>query len=96
LDGIVMMSGRPIRVGREVKGSEIIDLAPTILYLMGIEIPVDMDGKVLTSALIKDYTETHPIVHGKTIHEDTGEAVTTYSDKEAEKIEKRLKDLGYL
>jgi predicted AlkP superfamily phosphohydrolase/phosphomutase len=96
LDGVVMMSGRPIKVGREIKGSEIIDLAPTILYLMGIEIPVDMDGKVLTSALIEDYTETHPIVHGKTIHEDTGEAVTTYSHEDAEKIERRLKDLGYL
>ena len=61
-----------------------------------MEIPVEMDGKILTSALIKDYTETHPIVYGKTIHEDTVEAVTTYSHEEAEKIERRLKDLGYL
>ncbi|HKZ57628.1 MAG TPA: alkaline phosphatase family protein [Thermodesulfovibrionales bacterium] len=96
LDGVLMMSGKPIKVGTEIKGSEIIDLAPTILYLMGMEIPVEMDGKILTSALIKDYTETHPIVYGKTIHEDTVEAVTTYSHEEAEKIERRLKDLGYL
>lgn len=96
LDGVIMMSGKPIEAGAELEGSEIIDLAPTILYLMGLQIPVEMDGKVLTSALIKGYTETHSIVQGKTIHEDTGEAVTTYTHEEAEKIERRLKDLGYL
>lgn len=96
LDGVIMMFGELMKAGTELKGSEIIDLAPTILYLMGTEIPIDMDGKVLTSALIKDYLETHPIVYRKTTHDDVNEVITTYSREEAQEIEGRLKDLGYL
>jgi predicted AlkP superfamily phosphohydrolase/phosphomutase len=96
LDGIIMMSGSPIEAGVELKGSEIIDLSPTILHLMGIKIPKDMDGRVLTSAFTKDYIETHPVVYGKKTHFNSGQVETTYTLEEAQKIEGRLKDLGYL
>jgi predicted AlkP superfamily phosphohydrolase/phosphomutase len=96
LDGVIMMLGKPIKAGMELMGSEIIDLAPTILYLMGIEIPTDMDGKVLTSALTKGFVEAHPIVYRETTQEDVKEVVATYTHEEAQKIEGRLKDLGYL
>jgi predicted AlkP superfamily phosphohydrolase/phosphomutase len=96
LDGVVMMLGKSIKAGIELKGSEIIDLAPTILYLMGIDIPEDMDGKVLTSALMDDYVRAHTIVYGKKVQEDVYEVGTTYTSEEAQKIEGRLKDLGYL
>lgn len=96
LDGVVMMLGKTTKAGMELKGSEIIDLAPTILYVMGVEIPRDMDGKVLTSALIADYLESHPIVYGESTHDGIGEVATTYSAEEAQEIEGRLKDLGYL
>jgi predicted AlkP superfamily phosphohydrolase/phosphomutase len=96
LDGIVMMHGKPIKSGTELKGSEIIDLAPTILYLMGIDIPEDMDGKVLTSALTRDFVDTHPISYKETVQGDILEPVSTYTHDEVQKIEGRLKDLGYL
>jgi len=96
LDGIIMMHGKPIQAGTELKGSEIIDLAPTILYLMGIDIPEDMDGKVLTSALTKDFIDAHPISYKETTQGDLQEPASTYTHEEVQKIEGRLKDLGYL
>ena len=39
---MVMESGRVIR-----QGARIIDLAPTILGLMGVPVPEDIDGRIL-------------------------------------------------
>ena len=47
MDGIFIAKGAGIRKGVEITGAEIIDMSPTILYMMGLPIPEDMDGKVL-------------------------------------------------
>jgi predicted AlkP superfamily phosphohydrolase/phosphomutase len=46
--GIIMLrpaTGMP--EGRELEGAKIVDVAPTILQLLGLPIPSDMEGKVL-------------------------------------------------
>ena len=96
LDGVLMMCGGPTERGVELHGCHIVDLAPTILHLMGTGIPEDMDGKVLTSAMADDYIAAHPIAYGRAADHDMDEVTRTYSSDEAEKIETRLKDLGYL
>ena len=48
--GFVLARGPRIRPG-VVHGGSIVDLAPTILHLMGSEIPADMDGAVLESLI---------------------------------------------
>jgi len=96
LDGVLMMCGGPTKSGAELQGCHIVDLAPTILHLMGTGIPEDMDGKVLTSALTEDYVAGCPVVYGKATDSTVGEVERTYSDEDAEKVEERLKDLGYL
>jgi predicted AlkP superfamily phosphohydrolase/phosphomutase len=48
--GFVLARGPRIRPG-VVRGGSIVDLAPTILYLTGTEVPADMDGAVLESLL---------------------------------------------
>jgi predicted AlkP superfamily phosphohydrolase/phosphomutase len=47
LDGIFVASGKGIRRDVEIKGSSILDLAPTILSTMGLSVPEGLDGKVL-------------------------------------------------
>lgn len=92
-EGIFVIAGRIIKTGVCIDNAEIIDLAPTILYLLDIPIPKDMDGKVLQDCFTEDYNK-------KPAYEDIAVAVTEYSpnytDDETNRVKKRLKDLGYL
>ena len=53
LYGIIAISGKDIQ-NTEVKNTEITDLAPTILHLMGLPIPREMDGRVLKEIFNKE------------------------------------------
>jgi bisphosphoglycerate-independent phosphoglycerate mutase (AlkP superfamily) len=33
--------------GRQLDGAQIVDVAPTVLQLLGLPIPIDMEGKAL-------------------------------------------------
>jgi predicted AlkP superfamily phosphohydrolase/phosphomutase len=49
--GILAASGPDLRRGDPVSGARIIDLAPTILNLLDVPVPEDMDGRVLYQVL---------------------------------------------
>jgi predicted AlkP superfamily phosphohydrolase/phosphomutase len=46
-NGIFIAYGKGIRKGTEIINAKIVDIAPTILHLMDIPIPSNMDGKIL-------------------------------------------------
>jgi predicted AlkP superfamily phosphohydrolase/phosphomutase len=47
IKGIFVAYGHDIKKGVKIENAEIIDLAPTILYMMDMPVQRDMDGKVL-------------------------------------------------
>ncbi|MFH1275559.1 MAG: alkaline phosphatase family protein [Candidatus Woesearchaeota archaeon] len=47
MDGIFMAYGPQIKKNYELKGANIWDVAPTILHMLNLPVPKDMDGKVL-------------------------------------------------
>jgi len=50
MNGIFIAHGPDIKdTGEDIERARIIDLTPTILHMFGLDIPEDMDGKVLTS-----------------------------------------------
>ena len=50
MNGIFIACGPDIKdTGENIGRARIIDLAPTILHMFNLEIPEDMDGKVLTN-----------------------------------------------
>lgn len=49
-EGVLIAAGPEIR-GGTVQGARIADIAPTILYLMGLPVARDMDGEVLWEAI---------------------------------------------
>ena len=53
MNGVFLAYGRAVQPGVQVKDAQIVDLAPTILHLMGEPVPEHMDGGVL-----------HEILHG--------------------------------
>jgi predicted AlkP superfamily phosphohydrolase/phosphomutase len=53
LNGIFVAYGPDIAKSNEVQGLKICDVAPTILHMLGLPVPRDMDGRVLTE-IFKD------------------------------------------
>lgn len=95
LEGVGAVCGPNVQVGGQIQDASLVDLAPTILYALGLPIPPDMDGRVLTEAFTPDY------VKQTALNYDTGNAVRTdfggtYSDDEEAEVIQRLADLGYV
>uniref|UniRef100_I2Q5B8 AP superfamily protein n=1 Tax=Desulfovibrio sp. U5L TaxID=596152 RepID=I2Q5B8_9BACT len=92
--GIFGAIGNNVRPGTIVAGARIIDLAPTILGLLGLAAPDSMDGRMLTevfrpATLAADGPAPTGVAPGP-----GGEQA--FSDEEAEEIAERLKNLGYM
>jgi predicted AlkP superfamily phosphohydrolase/phosphomutase len=98
LDGTLIIKGGPFKQGAAVSAAQIIDLAPTLLYLMGRPVPEDMDGRVLNDLFRPEFLEKNPVQYQKSaVADDTDQQHGAgYSDEEASKIEDRLKALGYI
>jgi predicted AlkP superfamily phosphohydrolase/phosphomutase len=60
-DGFFMAVGDGVKAGGTLTGASVLDVAPTILYLMGLPVARDMEGRVLTGILDDDFTRGHPV-----------------------------------
>jgi predicted AlkP superfamily phosphohydrolase/phosphomutase len=49
-EGLVILAGPGVAAGRVLHGARLADLAPTVLWLLGLETPGDLDGRVLVEA----------------------------------------------
>ncbi|RJQ16214.1 MAG: hypothetical protein C4560_09765 [Nitrospiraceae bacterium] len=95
--GIVFMDGEGIKRNEVINSARIIDLAPTILYWMGLAIPDDMDGKVLLDAFDDAYKAGNSPQKSATAGlQPADSSETIYSEEEKKAIEERLKSLGYV
>ncbi|MBI3948843.1 MAG: alkaline phosphatase family protein [Acidobacteria bacterium] len=96
MDGIVILYGNQIRAGVELQDASIVDIAPTILYLLGLPAQSDMDGLVLTSAIAPDHLDRYPITYDQIAVAGHDRERFEYTDEENTSIEQRLRDMGYL
>jgi predicted AlkP superfamily phosphohydrolase/phosphomutase len=94
-NGILIGNGPAFRKGVQVEGSEIIDLAPTTLYLMGVPLPGNLDGRVLDTSLTPAFLYRHPVHHAQS-GDDQEDGEMVLSAEQAAEIEERLRGLGYL
>jgi predicted AlkP superfamily phosphohydrolase/phosphomutase len=92
-EGIFVIAGKAIKATASVDNARILDLAPTILYLLDIPIPGDMDGRVLLECFEEDYIRT-PAFDSVSISKTKSDY--HYSDEETDEIKKKLEGLGYL
>ncbi|MFC1474682.1 alkaline phosphatase family protein, partial [bacterium] len=79
--GIIMMAGGPVKKGFRMPDVSHYEIAPTILYLLGMPVPEDMKGKIMTDALDPEFVERFP-----------PEFVKTYKSHIRDKIEYRKRD----
>jgi predicted AlkP superfamily phosphohydrolase/phosphomutase len=98
MEGIFIAFGEGIKKGIRIKRARIIDLAPTILNMMNTPIPIDMDGKVLEEIFTDEYIKDHPSQYAEETENDFTGNEENYlpSQEEAELVEEKLQDLGYL
>jgi predicted AlkP superfamily phosphohydrolase/phosphomutase len=94
-DGILIAYGAPFKKGAEIQGARLIDMAPTILYLLGQPVPEDMDGRVLEELFEPALIAEKPVQVGVSEGSDGGQG-GQYSAEEAAIVEERLKGLGYI
>jgi hypothetical protein len=95
-----MLCGGPIRQGFSFTDAKIVDVAPTVLYLMGLPVPEDMDGRVLTEAINEDYIATNPVCK-ESLDDESGDGAAEdarlgFTEQESELIARRLQALGYI
>jgi predicted AlkP superfamily phosphohydrolase/phosphomutase len=95
--GVLVMKGQAFKKGVRIDGARLVDVAPTLLHLMGQRIPDDMDGRVLVEAFEPEFSKQHPVQHEKSSPE-ASESVNnnSYTAEDAAQIEARLKALGYI
>lgn len=96
MEGVFIGSGPAFLPGSTLADdANLLDIAPTVLHLLGVPTPADMDGRVLTEVLDKNHVPDFVAV------EDVDAAgrvpvPVSYSDDEDSAIQQRLADLGYL
>jgi predicted AlkP superfamily phosphohydrolase/phosphomutase len=95
--GVLIAKGKAFNRGTKIEGATLVDLAPTLLYLLGQKVPEDMDGQVLTAAFDPQFLQQHTAEY-----QESSEVVAqenesaSYSAEEAARIEARLRALGYI
>ena len=92
-EGIFIAAGNGIKQNFNRFKGEIIDMAPTLLHMISLPVPDDMDGRVLSEIFI----EPKPVKY-EHIEETVSERQhdESYSDEDSDAVIKRLKSIGYL
>jgi predicted AlkP superfamily phosphohydrolase/phosphomutase len=92
-EGIFIAHGPPIKENQHLSKANILDLAPTILHLLGDPVPRLMDGQVLQSI----FREPADITFVEEDEDETGKVDSqALSEEETRQVEERLRSLGYL
>ena len=97
LNGILFLKGPGVKPGYEIQDASILDVMPTILALMGVPIPEEVDGKVLLEPMSETLRQHLTITYSSTdaMSEDRLPKPELSAEDE-EEIRRRLRDLGYV
>lgn len=97
--GVFTAFGAGARAGSVIEGARLVDLAPTILHLVGEPVPAHMDGRVLSEALAADLGPARVVPseggypRGPEKGHDRGEVLTADEERA---LAERLRSLGYV
>ncbi|MDA8168925.1 MAG: alkaline phosphatase family protein [Nitrospiraceae bacterium] len=94
-EGIFIISGSKVDCKALLDSDiHITDLAPTVLHLLGLPVPSDMDGKVLMDCFYQGLART--VAYRDAAPSGPEEGFSAYSEEETDEIRDKLKGLGYL
>ena len=90
-NGVVFLKGEGVKTTLSKFSPFLIDIAPTVLHSLDLPVPTDMDGRVLEEIFLEPRKVQYEEVDNAVTHEPVH-----YLESEAEMIEQRLRDLGYV
>ncbi len=67
-DGLALFYGPGIGQGVKLQGASVVDITPTLLYLMGLPIGQDMEGNLLAGILEESLSRTQPVTFISSYH----------------------------
>ena len=93
--GVIFLWGPPVRVGSRLHSPTLFDVAPTVLYLLGLSPGRDMDGRVLTEAFDPTLLVSRPVTWIAS-HDEGDRSSETIESPVDEDVIRELKALGYI
>jgi len=94
--GIIVMKGPNIKSGYSIQDAHIYDIVPTVLYLFGMPVAKDMDGKVMTEALNEKLLRKRPVRYIESYENESHETKVIRNKKLDEKVLEEFRALGYI
>jgi predicted AlkP superfamily phosphohydrolase/phosphomutase len=94
-DGVLILAGPGVKAGTNLEGANIMDLAPTLLHAMGLGVPRDLDGRVLSEAFEASSPVAQPVAFTQdSVYKDR-DSEPGLSDDEMAEVQEKLRGWGY-
>ncbi len=94
-DGALILAGPGVKAGTNLEGANIMDLAPTLLHAMGLGVPRDLDGRVLSEAFEASSPVAQPVAFTQdSVYKDR-DSEPDLSDDEMAEVQEKLRGWGY-
>ena len=91
-EGVVILAGAGIKENVHLQDTSILDLTPTILHAMGVAVPQELDGRVLSEVF---EASGRPVTYSQASVYKDGVSVPDLSDEEMEEVQEKLRGWGY-
>ena len=96
-DGVFLAYGPGIEAGKMLGRRHITDVAATLLYSLGLEVPSDFEGVVPPAMFSAEHKAAHPIVIGAATRRGArDDGAQAMDDDEKKQIMEQLQMLGYM
>ena len=95
-NGILLIKDERVPANQRIDKAQIMDLAPTVLYMLGLAVPADMDGHVLTDCFKPDWVSSHQACVSAAVSSAQNDAAVEFTAEEEASMLQQLRDLGYV
>ena len=97
MDGLLLVGGPGVRSGVEIQGAALVDVAPTVLALLGVPIPKGMDGRMLSDAFADEWLARLGVTYSEASESPRArDPVPDMSQEDEELLRQHLRGLGYV
>jgi tetratricopeptide (TPR) repeat protein len=97
-DGIVILNGPGIRAGARIVDLDLYDVAPTVLYMLGLPVADDFTGDVASAAFTEEQMQARPVERVSTYEVGEWDRGTdlVVDPAAGQQMEEMLRSLGYI